>query len=472
LDQKKVSSSELTRAFLKRISSHDSKLNAFITVTEDMAAMQADVADQRISKEDNVTPLTGIPLAIKDVILVKGVRNTAGSKFLTDFVAPYDSTVTTRLKKSGAVFLGKTNCDEFAMGSSNENSAYGVVRNPWNQKCVPGGSSGGSAACVAAIEAPASLGTDTGGSIRQPAALCGIAGLKTTYGRVSRYGVVAFGSSLDQVGPMARRVEDVAFLYETIAGYDPLDSTSVNLPVTDATQTLDQPIRGIRIGYPKEYVPDYLSSEVKENFFAALKIFESLGATVEEVSLPHTDYGIACYYIVAPAEASANLARYDGVRYTTRSLESASLSKLYAKSRTAGFGSEVRRRIMLGTFVLSSGYYDAYYRKAQQVRTLLRKDFSDAFSKVDILVTPTSPTPAFEIGSKSNNPLEMYLSDVFTVSISMAGLPGLAVPSGFTSKRLPLGIQIVGKPFDEARLLRAGHQYEQQTQFFKEEPPL
>jgi aspartyl-tRNA(Asn)/glutamyl-tRNA(Gln) amidotransferase subunit A len=391
---------------------------------------------------------------------------------LEKFVAPYDSTVAARLRAAGAVFVGKTNCDEFAMGSSNENSAYGPVKNPWNVSCVPGGSSGGSAAAVAAREVPASLGTDTGGSIRQPAALCGVVGIKPTYGLVSRYGIVAFASSLDQVGPMARRVEDCAVLLETIGGFDPNDSTSAGVPAGSMRETIRKPIKGMKIGYPKEYLPSGLSTEVRDNFFAALKVLEKMGAKVEEVSLPHTEYAIACYYILATAEASANLARYDGVRYTHRSKEAKSVRELFFKSRSEGFGAEVRRRILLGTFVLSSGYYDAYYKKGQQVRTLIRKDFTDAFSRVDVIATPTSPTPAFPIGSKTSDPLEMYLSDIFTVSVPIAGLPGISVPSGFTSSNLPLGLQLIGKPFDEPTLFQVGHAYEQETRHFERRPPL
>ncbi len=475
LDQKKISASELTKSYLDDIRRQDPKFNAFLTVTSDLALSQAKKADEQIASGQNLSLLTGIPLAIKDVILVKDVKATAGSKFLENFVSLYDSTVSARLRNQGAIFLGKTNCDEFAMGSSNENSAYGNVKNPWNIDCVPGGSSGGSAVAVAAFEAKGALGTDTGGSIRQPAALCGIVGLKPTYGRVSRYGIVAFASSLDQVGPMARRVEDVAAIFEGIAGYDPMDSTSANMPLESVATTLsrlDRKVQGLRIGYPKEYLPSGLSPEVRDNFFSALKTFEKLGAKIEEVSLPHTDYGIACYYIIAPAEACANLARYDGIRYTYRAPEVKNLKEVYTKSRTHGFGPEVKRRIFLGTFVLSSGYYDAYYRKAQQVRTLIRKDFDEAFGKVDVIATPTSPTPAFELGSKASNPLEMYLSDVFTVSISIAGLPALSMPCGFTSLNLPLGLQLIGKPFDEASLLRTAFMYESETKYYERMPSL
>jgi aspartyl-tRNA(Asn)/glutamyl-tRNA(Gln) amidotransferase subunit A len=470
LDRKEISSRELTTLFLDGIEKDNPTLNAFVTVTRNEALAQADTADVRIGTGSGIDALTGIPVALKDNILVSGVRATAGSRFLGDFVSPYDSTVAARLRKQGAVFLGKTNCDEFGMGSSNEYSAFGPVRNPWDLTRVPGGSSGGSAAALAARLTPGAFGTDTGGSVRLPAAYCGVVGLKPTYGRVSRYGVVAFASSLDQVGPMARRVEDAALLFEAIAGHDPCDSTSSAAPAVDPRASLAKPIRGLRVGCPKEFLPEGLPKETRGNFEASLKTLESLGATVEEISLPHTDYAIACYYVIAPAEASANLARYDGVRYTRRSPEAKTLSELFVKSRTEGFGAEVRRRILIGTFVLSSGYYDAYYLKAQKVRTLIRNDFSKAFDKVDVIATPTSPTPAFEIGKKTSNPLEMYLSDIFTVSISMAGLPALAVPSGFVPKGLPLGIQFVGKPFDEATILRVGAAFESETRFFEKEP--
>ncbi|MFH1262836.1 MAG: Asp-tRNA(Asn)/Glu-tRNA(Gln) amidotransferase subunit GatA [Pseudomonadota bacterium] len=467
LDKKEISSRELTQSFLVEIEKKNPKLNAFLTVAKTEALEQADAADRLLQGRSPQAPLAGIPIAIKDNILVQGLRATAGSKFLEKFISPYDSTVAKRLRDQGAVFLGKTNLDEFGMGSSNENSAYGPVRNPWDPSCVPGGSSGGSAAALAARMTPLALGTDTGGSVRFPAALCNVVGLKPTYGRVSRYGIVAFASSLDQVGPMARTVGDTQTLFETIAGHDPLDSTSAPLPVAKSEIT---PIRGLKIGYPKEYLPKELSPEVRENFLAALKVLEKSGATVAEISLPHTDYGIACYYIIAPAEASANLARYDGVRYSRRTSGADGIGKLITRSRSEGFGAEVRRRILIGTFVLSSGYYDAYYLKAQKVRTLIRKDFSDAFRKVDVIATPTSPTPAFKIGSKTSDPLEMYLSDVFTVTISVAGLPALVVPAGFTKQNLPLGLQFVGKPFEEGTLFRAGRAFEAETRYFEKEP--
>ena len=472
LRTKKISSQEMTKHFLSEIDRRDPTLHAFLTVTPELALEQAKIADKRIAGGKDIAPLTGIPIALKDVILSKGVRATAGSKILENFIAPYDSTVAKRLRDAGAVFLGKTNCDEFAMGSSNENSAYFSVKNPWNLSTVPGGSSGGSAVAVAAGEAPCSLGTDTGGSIRQPAALCGVAGMKPTYGRVSRYGIVAFASSLDQVGPMAMRVEDLAILLEAIGGHDPLDSTSSQVPLSLLREEIGKPIQNLRIGFPKEYLPTGLAKEVRENFFSALKVLEKQGAAVEEVTLPHTDYAIACYYIVATAEASANLARYDGIRYTHRSSQAKTVKEVFTRSRSEGFGAEVRRRIILGTFVLSSGYYDAYYKKGQQIRTLIRNDFTKAFERVDVIAAPTSPTPAFKLGSKANDPLEMYLSDIFTVSAPLAGLPALSVPSGFTASNLPLGLQLIGKPFDESTILRVGNAYEGETQFYKQRPPV
>jgi aspartyl-tRNA(Asn)/glutamyl-tRNA(Gln) amidotransferase subunit A len=471
LDDREISSVEITKIFLERIAERNPVLNAFVTVTPELALRQAEAADKRIADAKDVRPLTGIPVAIKETILTEGVRTTAGSQFLKSFIPPYNATVTARLIDAGAVMVGKANCDEFAMGSSNENSSFGNVKNPWNLKCVPGGSSGGSAAAVAARLVPVALGTDTGGSIRQPAALCGLVGLKPTYGRVSRYGVIAFASSLDQVGPLAKTVRDAARLYETIAGPDASDSTCSTMPLGDLSSCFEKDLKGLRIGYPKEYLPEGMSKEVRENFFAAMKTLEKLGARVEEISLPHTEYAIATYYIVATAEASSNLARYDGVRYTSRAGDAKSLRDLYTKSRSEGFGAEVQRRILLGTFVLSSGYYDAYYRKAQQVRTLIRADFDKAFASVDAIATPTSPTPAFELGSKTTNPLDMYLSDIFTVSVSLAGLPGLNVPSGFVPSGLPLGLQLVGNPSDEAMLFRLGHFYEQETRYFTRRPP-
>ncbi|WP_298036131.1 Asp-tRNA(Asn)/Glu-tRNA(Gln) amidotransferase subunit GatA [uncultured Desulfuromonas sp.] len=462
LADKKVSSAELTRAFLARIAEADARVNAYVTVCEDQALAAAAEADRRIAAGE-AGPLTGIPVALKDIFNTEGVRTTCASKILDNYVAPYDATAWARLKQSGAVLLGKLNMDEFAMGSSNENSAYGPTRNPWNPETVPGGSSGGSAACVAARMAAAALGTDTGGSIRQPASHCGVVGLKPTYGRVSRYGVIAYASSLDQVGPVARDVEDCAAMLQAVAGHDPADSTSVDTPVPDYLESLREGVKGLRIGLPKEYFIEGLDPDVKAAVEGAIAVYRSLGAEFVEVSLPHTDYAVACYYLIATAEASSNLARYDGVRYGERVDEGGGLIDMYNRSRAAGFGDEVKRRIMLGTYALSSGYYDAYYLKAQKVRTLVRQDFLDAFAKVDVLLTPVAPTPAFNIGEKTGDPLQMYLSDIFTIPVNLAGTCGMSLPCGLSAGGLPIGLQLVGKPFGEADILRAGHAFEQAT---------
>ncbi|PLX85502.1 MAG: Asp-tRNA(Asn)/Glu-tRNA(Gln) amidotransferase GatCAB subunit A [Desulfuromonas sp.] len=462
LADKKVSSAELTRAFLARIAEADARVNAYVTVCEDQALAAAAEADRRIAAGE-AGPLTGIPVALKDIFNTEGVRTTCASKILDNYVAPYDATAWARLKQSGAVLLGKLNMDEFAMGSSNENSAYGPTRNPWNPETVPGGSSGGSAACVAARMAAAALGTDTGGSIRQPASHCGVVGLKPTYGRVSRYGVIAYASSLDQVGPVARDVEDCAAMLQAVAGHDPADSTSVDTPVPDYLESLREGVKGLRIGQPKEYFIEGLDPDVKAAVEGAIAVYRSLGAEFVEVSLPHTDYAVACYYLIATAEASSNLARYDGVRYGERVDEGGGLIDMYNRSRAAGFGDEVKRRIMLGTYALSSGYYDAYYLKAQKVRTLVRQDFLDAFAKVDVLLTPVAPTPAFNIGEKTGDPLQMYLSDIFTIPVNLAGTCGMSLPCGLSAGGLPVGLQLVGKPFGEADILRAGHAFEQAT---------
>lgn len=470
LKKKEISSVELTKTFLARIKETDSKLNAFLKVDEEKALAEALAADQHLSQ--NSHSLTGVPIAIKDVILTNGIRTTAGSKILENFIPTYDATVVSKLKNVGAVMIGKTNCDEFAMGSSNENSAYGPCKNPWDTSRVPGGSSGGSAACVAARQAPLSLGTDTGGSIRQPAALCGIVGLKPTYGRVSRFGVTAFASSLDQVGPMGKTVEDVSILLDAISGFDDRDSSSERKDsIGSSTEYLKKDIRGMKIGVPKEFVTGDLPKEIRSNFDQSLETLKSLGATIVDISLPHTQYAISCYYIVAPAEASSNLSRYDGIRYTTRKGESAGLDQIYIQSRSEGFGKEVQRRILLGTFVLSAGYYDAYYKKALDVRNAIRKDFNDAFQNVDVIATPTSPCEAFKIGEKSSNPMEMYLADVFTVSTPLSGNPALSVPSGFLNN-LPLGLQLIGKHFDEKTILNTAYQFEQATEFYKKAPSL
>jgi aspartyl-tRNA(Asn)/glutamyl-tRNA(Gln) amidotransferase subunit A len=416
--------------------------------------------------------LAGIPLAIKDVICTKGVRTTCASKMLESYEPPYDATVIRRLKAQEAVLLGKTNMDEFAMGSSTENSSFFRTRNPWALDHVPGGSSGGSAAAVAADLCAAALGSDTGGSIRQPASFCGIAGLKPTYGRVSRYGLVAFASSLDQIGPFAKDIHDCAMLLHAIAGHDPCDSTSANLPVPDYSSALTGDVRGVRIGIPDDYFIEGMDPEVEAAIWTAIRTLKDLGATQEKVLLPHTPYAIATYYIVATAEASSNLGRYDGVRYGYRTTRPTDLLEMYQRSRREGFGPEVKRRIMLGTYALSAGYYDAYYLKAQKVRTLIRRDFERAFEQCDVIATPTSPTPPFKFGEKTEDPLQMYLSDIFTISVNLAGLPGISIPCGFTKAGLPIGLQLIGKPFDEATILKVAHAYEQATDWHRRKPPL
>jgi aspartyl-tRNA(Asn)/glutamyl-tRNA(Gln) amidotransferase subunit A len=465
-----ISAVELTRAALARLEATEPALHAFITPTPALALEQAAAADARLARGD-ASALCGIPLAIKDIVLTRGIRTTAGSKMLDNFVAPYDATVARRLRDAGSVWVGKANCDEFAMGSSNENSAYAPARNPWDRARVPGGSSGGSAAAVAGRQCLGALGTDTGGSIRQPAALCGIVGLKPTYGRVSRYGVIAYASSLDQVGPMARTVEDCALLLEAIAGHDPLDSTSVPQPVPAYAAALGRGVRGLRIGLPKEYFIEGMAPDVADAVRAAVRHLETLGATIDDVSLPHTEYAIAAYYLIATAEASSNLARYDGTRYGVRSERGQGLLDMYRQTRGQGFGTEVKRRIMLGTYALSAGYYDAFYLKAQQVRTLIRRDFDQVFARCDAIVTPTSPTTAFRLGEKVTDPLAMYLSDIFTISVNLAGLPGLSLPCGFDRGGLPIGLQIVGRPFDEQTVLQTAYAYEQATEWHRRLPP-
>ena len=465
-----LSSREATQACLDRIQAVDGKLNAFISHDRDDALAQADAADAA-RKAGTDLPLLGVPVAIKDVLAVKGQPLNCASNILGEFNSPYDATVIRKLREAGAVVFGRVNMDEFAMGSSTENSAFGPSRNPWNTDCIPGGSSGGSAVAVAADECIASLGSDTGGSIRQPAALCGCVGLKPTYGRVSRYGLVAFASSLDQVGPFAKDVQDAATLLQVIAGEDNRDSTNVPEPVPNYSEALTGDIRGLRIGLPKEYQVDGLDPEVKAATAAAVAQLESLGAEVKEISLPHTEYAIGTYYIIATAEASANLARFEGVRYGAR-VDGADPEEMNRRTRGAGFGEEVKRRIILGTYVLSSGYYDAYYLRAQKVRTLIRQDFLKAFEEVDLIASPTTPTPAFRIGEKADDPLQMYLSDVFTISCNLAGLCGISVPCGFSSANMPLGLQLLGKPFGEPDLLRAAHAYEQSTDWHQQRPNL
>ena len=465
-----LSSREATQACLDRVEKVDDRLNAFISVDAADALAQSDAADQsRAAGED--LPMLGVPVAVKDVLAVKDQPLNCASKILGEFNSPYDATVIQKLRAAGAVVFGRLNMDEFAMGSSNENSAFGPARNPWNTDCIPGGSSGGSAVAVAADECIASLGSDTGGSIRQPAALCGCVGLKPTYGRVSRYGLVAFASSLDQVGPLTKDVRDAATLLQVIAGADDRDSTNVPEPVPDYSAALSGDVKGLRIGLPREYQVEGLDPEVKAVTDAAVKQLEALGAEVKEISLPHTEYAIATYYIIATAEASANLARFEGVRYGAR-LDGADPEEMNRKTRGAGFGEEVKRRIILGTYVLSSGYYDAYYLRAQKVRTLIRQDFLKAFEEVDLIASPTTPTPAFKIGEKAGDPLQMYLSDIYTISCNLAGMCGISVPCGFSKAGLPIGLQLLGKPFGEPDLLRAAHAYEQATDWHTHRPNL
>lgn len=472
LQEKAVSSRELVESFYLRIDSLENDLHAYNTLTKEEALSQADLADKAIANGDPLGPLTGIPIALKDNLCTEGVRTTCSSRILANFVPPYDATIVSKLRKAGAVFLGKTNLDEFAMGSSTENSAFEPTKNPWDLSCIPGGSSGGSAAAVAADETVLAIGSDTGGSIRQPAACCGVVGLKPTYGRVSRYGLVAFASSLDQIGPLAHDVTDAATLFHAIGGYDPRDSTSANVPMPDICGKLNGDIQGIRLGIPKEYFIEGIDSEVASAIEKSIEEYRRLGARIQEISLPHTGYAVATYYILATAEASSNLARYDGVRYGHRSDAPGNLLELYMESRREGFGPEVKRRIMIGTHALSSGYYDAYYKKAQQVRTLIKNDFDEAFKVVDAILTPTMPTPAFRFGEKTEDPLQMYLSDIFTISVNLAGIPAVSLPCGFTSGGLPIGLQVIGKPFDEGGILQIAYAYEQQHDFHKRRPEI
>jgi aspartyl-tRNA(Asn)/glutamyl-tRNA(Gln) amidotransferase subunit A len=450
----------LAEEFYARIKKEDPEIGAYLALSEDRALAQAARIDKMVADGQPLPPLAGVPIAIKDVMVTRGVRTTAGSKILEDFVPPYDCTAVARLEAAGAVILGKLNCDEFAMGSSTENSAFHPVRNPRDKSRVPGGSSGGSAAAVAAGMAVATLGSDTGGSIRQPASFCGVVGLKPTYGRVSRYGLIAFASSLDHIGPFANTVKDAALVLRTIAGRDPMDSTSAEVPVPDYVAELEKPIRGLRVGVAKEYFGSGLDEEVKAAVEAAIQKLAELGCEVVPVNLPHTEFAIPTYYIVATAEASSNLARYDGVRYGFRVRGAKTLSEMYRQTRDGGFGMEVKRRIMLGTYALSAGYYDAYYLKAQKVRTLLTRDFDEAFKKVDVIAAPTCPTPAFKLGEKVNDPLAMYLADIYTVTANLAGIPGISVPCGENREGLPIGLQIFGRHFDEATVLRVAAGYE------------
>jgi aspartyl-tRNA(Asn)/glutamyl-tRNA(Gln) amidotransferase subunit A len=458
---RKTTAAATVSEFYTRIKKEDPSIGAFLTLSEERAQAQAGRIDKMAAEGKPLPPLAGVPVAIKDVMVTRDVRTTAGSKILENFIPPYDCTAVARLEAAGAVVLGKLNCDEFAMGSSTENSAYHEVHNPRDKSRVPGGSSGGSAAAVAAEMAVATLGSDTGGSIRQPASFCGVVGLKPTYGRVSRYGLIAFASSLDHIGPFAKTVKEVALVLRTIAGRDPMDSTSAELPVPDYVAELEKPVKGLKVGVAKEYFGEGLDPEVRAAVEAAIQKLAELGCEVVPVSLPHTEYAIPAYYIVATAEASSNLARFDGVRYGFRSPRARTLSDMYRRSRDGGFGMEVKRRIMLGTYALSAGYYDAYYLKAQKVRTLLTRDFDEAFKKVDVIAAPTAPTPAFKLGEKVNDPLAMYLADIYTVTANLAGIPGISVPCGENHAKLPIGLQLFARHFDEATLLRVAHAYEQ-----------
>jgi aspartyl-tRNA(Asn)/glutamyl-tRNA(Gln) amidotransferase subunit A len=468
LRQKRFSSVELTQHFLARIQKLDATYNSFISVTAEQALIQARAADQRLATGD-AHPLCGIPLAHKDIFCTKGVRTSCGSKMLDNFVAPYDAAIVENYRSAGVVTLGKTNMDEFAMGSSNETSYYGPVKNPWALNCVPGGSSGGSAASVAARLAPAATASDTGGSIRQPASLCGITGIKPTYGRISRWGMIAFASSLDQAGVMTRTAEDAALLMNTLASFDPRDSTCVDEPVPDYTATLNQPLAGLKVGIPKEYFGEGLSAGTARAVEEAIKIYEKLGASMHSISLPHSHLSVPAYYVIAPAECSANLSRFDGVRYGYRCENPQNLDDLYRRSRSEGFGEEVKRRILVGCYALSAGFYDAYYAKAQKARRLIQQDFVEAFKQVDLIMGPTSPSPAFEFGAKGKDPVAMYLEDIYTIATNLAGLPGMSIPCGLADNK-PVGLQIIGNYFAEAHMLNAAHQFQQHTQFHELAP--
>jgi aspartyl-tRNA(Asn)/glutamyl-tRNA(Gln) amidotransferase subunit A len=469
VSSRRVSAVEICRHYLDRITQFDGTLGAFRTVAADRVLEEAAEVDRTKAP----LPLAGVPIAVKDNLCTRGLPSTASSKILDGYIPPYDATVITRLRQAGAIIIGKTNCDEFGMGSSTENSAYGPSRNPWNTDRIPGGSSGGSAVAVSARFAPVALGSDTGGSIRQPAAMCGIVGLKPTYGRVSRYGLLAFASSLDQIGPLARTVFDAALLLQTMAGPDVADSTAASAAVPDFCEALSGNVKDIRIGIPRSILDDGIDADVRSAFTKSLEVLRSDGATLVEIDLPHARYAIPTYYLVATAEASSNLARYDGVRYGFRATNTGGdLRTMYSRTRALGFGTEVKRRIMLGTYVLSAGYYDAYYLKASQVRTLIRRDYDAAFERVDVVAMPTSPTPAFPLGERVEDPLQMYLADIFTVSAPLAGLPAISVPCGFSSERLPIGLQLIGRPFDEATVFRVADAYERVTNWWREEPVL
>ena len=468
LHSKAISSVELTELFLKRIEQLDGTYNSFITVTPELALQQARAADARLA-DGSAGPLTGIPLAHKDLFCTRGVRTSCASKMLDNFIAPYESTVTQRLLDAGTVSLGKTNMDEFAMGSSSESSFYGPVRNPWNPELIPGGSSGGSAAAVAARLCAAATGTDTGGSIRQPAGFTGLTGLKPTYGRVSRWGMIAYASSLDQAGPMAHSAEDCALLLQAMAGFDDKDSTSVNQPVPDFSAELNQPLKGLRVGLPKEYFGEGLDSSIADTLGAAVKQLQSLGAEIRDISLPNAELAIPAYYVIASAEASSNLSRFDGVRFGYRCDNPADLNDLYLRSREEGFGDEVKRRIMVGTYALSAGYYDAYYLQAQKIRRLIKNDFMAAYEQVDVILSPTSPTQAFAIGARIDDPVSLYLTDIYTITANLAGVPGIALPAGMAND-LPVGMQLLGPYFSEPRLLNIAHQYQQATDWHNRVP--
>jgi aspartyl-tRNA(Asn)/glutamyl-tRNA(Gln) amidotransferase subunit A len=457
---------------LDRISKLDGKLNSYITVMGEKALDAARAAEEEIASGKYRGPLHGIPIGLKDIFVMKGVPATCGSKMLENFFPPYDSTVTKKILDAGAVITGKNNMDEFAMGSSTETSYFGPAKNPWDLERVPGGSSGGSAAATSASLCLGSIGTDTGGSIRQPAAFCGVVGMKPTYGRVSRFGMIAFASSLDQAGPLTKTVEDAAIILNAISGHDPRDSTCVNAPVPDYTASLKDEIKGVKVGVPREYFIPGTDREVEEAAKKAIALIEDLGGEIVEISLPHTEYAVVTYYIIAPSEASSNLARYDGVKYGYRTANAETLREMYFRTRAEGFGNEVKRRIMLGTYALSAGYYDAYYLKAQRVRTLIKRDFDEAFKKVDVIMAPTAPETAFRIGEKTDDPIKMYLSDVLTIPCNIAGLPGISVPCGFSSDGLPIGIQVLGKPFDEASVIHVAHAYEQRAGWREKRPSL
>ena len=465
LANKEITSEEITRAYVENIKNREDDVKAFVTTLCDEAIESSKKIDEKRKSGEGISALAGIPVGIKDNICTKGVRTTCSSRMLEDFISPYDATVTKKLSDEGLINLGKLNMDEFAMGASTEYSYFKKTANPWNLKCVPGGSSGGSAAAVAAELVPWALGSDTGGSIRQPAAFCGVVGLKPTYGLVSRYGLVAFASSLDQIGPITKDVEDAAMLLNVIAGHDEMDTTSANFPKKDYTKALRKDAKGLKIGIPKEYFGEGINEEVKKKLEEAMELYKSMGAEVEEFSLDIATYALATYYIIACAEASSNLGRFDGIRYGYRAKNFTNLKELYRNSRSEGFGAEVKRRIILGTYVLSSGYYDAYYKKAQQVRTLVKKEFDKAFEKYDVLLTPTSPTVAFEIGTKSENPLEMYLADICTVSINIAGLPAISIPCGLNSDNMPIGMQLIGNKFEEEKIINAAYSFEQEYGF-------